>query len=260
MRLIFSKSRVAVTLILILLFLGSSCVPLKKLRYLQDVPKEDTVSFFESKRKEYVIKTGDNLFIRIMSLDDKTSSLFNISESNPAIGSSPESTYLYSYSVNQDGKISLPMIGDILAEGLTVDELKKKIKSSVSEYLKESTVIIQIANFRVTILGEVKRPGPHYVSTNSINIFEAIALAGDLTTVANGKSVKLIRTTTNGTKIYNIDITDKKVLESGLFYLQPFDVLYVEPVKAKNFVFTQFPYTLIYATISTVFLLMAYLK
>ncbi len=245
---------------LLIMLLAASCVPLKKQAYLQDIPKEDTTTFFTSKAKEYKIKPGDNLFIRIMSLDEKTSKIFNPGSGAIIQYSDPASVYLYSYSVNELGYIQLPLIGDMKASGLTIEEVKKQVQIYVDEYLKETTVVAKLANFQITLLGEVQAPGPHWVFTSNINIFEALALAGDITNVANGKNVKLIRATKNGSKIYTVDLTDKKLLESELYYLEPFDIVYVQPVKAKNFVFTQFPYTLIYATITTTLLIITYLN
>jgi len=246
--------------VILLIILASSCVPLKKTKYLQDIPKDDTISFFASKEKEYKIKSGDNLYIRIMSLDEKTAKFFNPGTGSSIKFSDPASVYLYSYSVNEQGYIQLPLIGDIMVRGLTVEEVKELVQKSVDEYLKETTVIAKLANFQITLLGEVNSPGPHWVFTSNVNIFEAIALAGDLTNVGNRKNVKIIRSSNKGSKIYYLDITDKKILESELYYLEPFDIVYVEPVKGKNFVFGQFPYTLIFATITTTLLIMTYIK
>jgi len=246
--------------ILLVILLVSSCVPLKKQKYLQDIPKDDTTSFFKARAKEYKINPGDNLYIRIMSLDEKTSRFFNPGSNATIQYSDPASIYLYSYSVNELGNIQLPLIGDMNVSGLTIEEVKNKVQQQVDEYLKETTVVAKLANFQITLLGEVKNPGPHWVFTSSINILEAIALAGDISNVANLKVVKIIRATETGSKIYTVDITDKKLLESKFYYLEPYDVVYVQPVKAKNFVFTQFPYTLIYATITTTLLIITYLK
>lgn len=256
----FFNNRISVFLFIILIILGYSCVPLKKSRYLQDIPKEDTTSYFKSKEKRYMIKPGDNLYIRITSLDDKTSKLFNPEGTQQFSGSDPSSAYLYGYSVDKDGNIQLPIIGNMNVSGQSIEGLKAKIQDAVDEYLKESVVIVKLANIQITLLGEVNQPGPQWVSAEKINILEALALAGDLTNVANGKNVKLIRNSDNGSKIYTIDVTDKKIIESAFYYLEPYDIIYVEPVKGKNFIFTQFPYGLVFATISTVLFLVTYFK
>ncbi len=254
---VFIKSGIKIFLLFILV---SSCIPLKKTKYLQDIPKDDTSSFFASKAKEYKIKSGDNLYIRIMSLDEKTSRFFNPGSSGTIKYSDPASVYLYSYSVNELGNIQLPLIGEVMVRGLSVEDVKEMVQESVDEYLKETTVIVKLANFQITLLGEVNSPGPHWVFTSTINIFEAIALAGDLTNVGSRKNIKIIRSSDSGSKIYQIDITNKNILESELYYLEPFDIIYVDPVKGKNFIFEAFPYALIFATITTTLLIMSYIK
>lgn len=245
---------------LLIILLASSCVPLKKTKYLQDIPKDDTTTNFVTKAEDYRIKKGDNLYIRILSLEEKASNFFNPGSGASIVYSDPASVYLYSYLVDEQGYIQLPFIGDMQVRGFTVEELKDKIEAAVGEYLKETTVIVKLANFQITLIGEVNSPGSHWVFTSTINIFEALALAGDITLVGNRNKVKLVRTTENGSKIHYLDITDKKILESPLYYLEPFDIVYVDPIKARNFIFQQFPYGMIYTTIATVLLLITYLK
>lgn len=260
MKRILSNYKLSGIQILLLIIIASSCIPLKKTRYLQDIPKTDTTSNFINKAEDYRIKPGDNLYIRILSLEEKASNFFNLGINSNEGTSDPASLYLYSYSVNEQGYIQLPLIGDVDVNGLTIKELKEKLKESTNEYLKESTAIVKLANFQITLIGEVNNPGSHWVFKSTINIFEALALAGDITPVGDRKRVKIVRNTKAGSKIFVVDITDKKLLESKLYYLEPYDIVYVDPVRGKNFVFQQFPYTFIYATITTVLLLINYFK
>lgn len=139
-------------------------------------------------------------------------------------------------------------------------EVKDKLQLTLNEYLKESVVIVKMVNFYVTMLGEVRRPGEYKIYQDELNIFEAISLAGDLTDFANRNEVKLIRQTKDGSKVIGIDMTDADILASDYYYMMPNDIIYVEPLKGKQFTFANFPYGIIFSAISTTLLLINYFK
>jgi polysaccharide export outer membrane protein len=130
----------------------------------------------------------------------------------------------------------------------------------VDEYLKETTVIVKLAIFKVTVIGEVNRPGTVNIYQNKLNVFELISMAGDLTSFAKRNKVYLIRETQNGSKVKELNLNDVNILESDYYYIQPDDILYVPPVKAKNFAFGNFPYALIFTTITTTLLLINFFQ
>ncbi len=104
--------------------------------------------------------------------------------------------------------------------------------------LKNLLVIVKMVNFKITILGEAKVPGQLLIYQNKINIFEAISMAGDLTDFANRNKVALIRQVKGGSKIYYLDLTSDKLLSSELYYLAPNDILYISPLRVKQYGFT----------------------
>ncbi len=110
------------------------------------------------------------------------------------------------------------------------------------------------------MLGEVRRPGEYRVYQDELNVFEAMSMAGDLTDFANRNEVKLVRQTKQGSEIIDIDLTDQNFLTSDYFYLMPNDIIYVEPLKGKQFTFANFPYAIIFSAISTTLLLINYFK
>ncbi len=116
-------------------------------------------------------------------------------------------------------------------------------------------VIVRLASFRITLLGEFQSPGKYDVYQNNINIFEAISLGGDLTDFAKRNKVAIIRQTGKGSKVIRVDLNDKRILESDYYYLLPNDIVYAEPIKAKQFVSTNFPYGLVFSVLSTILLL-----
>ncbi|MCF8387055.1 MAG: polysaccharide export protein [Bacteroidales bacterium] len=240
----------------------SSCVPQKKIKYLQVKEEAQMRENFTNERKvEYKIQPGDNLYIKVVSIDEKTSALFNTADTRSSYAmNSDAGIYLNSYTVNENGYVDFPLIGSVKVRNLTVEQVKDELQKTLNEYIKESVVIVKMVNFYVTMLGEVKRPGEYKIYQDELNIFEAISLAGDLTDFANRDQVKLIRQTKEGSKIIDIDLTDRDILASDYYFMMPNDILYFEPLKGKQFTFANFPYGIIFSAISTTLLLINYFK
>lgn len=217
----------------LLLFLFN-CTPSKKLVYLQDksTKKGKIDSIYAISAKPFVIKPGCNLYIKIVSLDSKSMD-YSVSQQQGA-GSSEQYSFLTSYPVDDSGYVELPIAGNINVSNLTIDETKDKIQNTISQYIKNATVLVKLTNFRISVLGEVLRPGSFYVYDNNINIFQALGLAGDRAEYGNSRKIKLIRTENNIPVIYNLDLTDKNILYSDKFFLMPNDVIYVEPNKTSK--------------------------
>ncbi len=240
-----------------------SCVPQKKILYFQDYSKSDTLKRDFKSKKEFIyqIQPGDNLYIRVFSLDEKTVSFFNSDVgTNNYLLNNDISVYLNSYSVNDSGYVEFPLIGNLYVKDLTVEQVKNKIQAIIDEYLKETTIVVKLVSFAVTLIGEVNRPGTYRIWQDDITIFEAISLAGDLTNFAKRNRVALIRQTEQGTKRYLVDLNDQGILLSDLYYLQPNDLIYIEPLKSKQFTFENFPYALIFAGVTTALLMLNYFK
>jgi polysaccharide export outer membrane protein len=255
----FLKPVLALTVLSLALF---SCVPLKKIKYLQTAEGADSVQTFRNVAPDYVLQPGDYLYIRIITLDEKSNSLFNSVSGSATMGGSytDQYTYLTSYMVNDTGYINFPVVGQIKAAGLTTDGMTQAIHGKLSEYIKESTVIVKLVSFKISVLGEVGNPGQLTINRDRINIFEAIAMAGDLNTFANRQKVQIIRQEKQGPKVVIFDLTRKSVLGSEYYYLRPNDIIYVEPLKGKQFAFETFPYSLIYSTISMAILIVTFFK
>ncbi|MEE4257878.1 MAG: SLBB domain-containing protein, partial [Bacteroidales bacterium] len=132
------------------------------------------------------------------------------------------------------------------------------LEKKLQEYLLNPVVIVRLASFRITLLGEFKSPGKYDVYQSNINLFEAISMAGDMTDFAKRDKIAIIRQTSRGSKIVRVNLNDKRILESDYFYLLPNDIVYAEPIKAKQFVSTNFPYGLVFSILSTVLLLYAF--
>ncbi len=255
-----SKSFIWVSLAAVLL---SSCVPLKKTAYLRIVDDADTVSTFVNERKiDYRMQPGDNLYIRVVTLDATTTLLLNplMMGGGGSVATNDAGIYLMSYTVNEAGYLDFPMIGEIFVRNMNVEEIKEEITEKLKEYLRELVVVVKLVNYNITLLGEVEAPGQYKVYQTDINLFEAISMARDMTDFANAQKVSVIRQTKTGTTVEMLDMTKRSILSSDYFYLKPNDIVYVRPVKGKQFTFAQFPYGVIFGFLSTTILLLNYFQ
>jgi len=248
--------------ILAVLLLFSSCISQKKIKYLQPAHEDSTnrASFQRAPYQEYHLGVGDNLYIDVRSLDQRSNEFFNKTNDSRATNYNDASVYLNSYTVDPNGNIVFPFIGPIPVLGFTIDETREAIAVVMNEYLKETTIIVKLVNFNITFVGEVRRPGEYKIYQDKISIFEAVSLAGDITDYGKRKEVKLLRASENGTELHVLDLTSEDILESPYFYLKPNDVIYVEPLKGKQFAFATFPYALLFSTITTVIVLLTFLQ
>ena len=141
----------------------------------------------------------------------------------------------HTYLVNAQGDIDFPVLGAIKVEGLTQGELEFTLKQALKKYLKTDPIItVRLMNYRVSVLGEVARPGQYGVVKNHINIFEALALAGDMSIYGRRDNVRLMRTLPDGeTQIIKLNLNNPELINSPYFYLQQDDMLYIEPNKVR---------------------------
>ena len=190
------------------------------------------------------IMPKDVLTITVSTVNPDAAAPFNLivrptlNSISSTIGTSGGS--LQTYLVDNDGTIEFPVLGTLKVGGLTKSECEKMVHDKILPYLnaKENPVVtVRMANYKISVLGEVNRPGVFTVNNEKINIFEALAQAGDLTIYGVRDNVKLIRENANGRKeIHTIVLNDANLINSPYYYLQQNDILYVEPnnVKSQN--------------------------
>lgn len=234
----------------------TSCVSQKKMLYFQNETMLNDSTFtsieYENERHfDYKVQPGDILYIRIASLDEKFAAYFNTMNVGNT-NTSSSSMYLNGYNVDAEGYIDLPIVGKVQVKDYTVSEIQETVQSSMNEYMKETVVYVKLGSFNLTILGEVANPGQYQVYQSDINIFQAIALAGNATDFANKSKIKIIHQTPKGSQIVRININDADVLSSPHYYLKPNDIVYVEPLKSKQYGFTTVPYGTIFSAISLI--------
>ena len=211
------------------LLMLSSCNSYEKLTYLQDIEITENQNIFEKNKPGYQIQAGDLLYIQIITENQEINQLFN-----PTLNAAntqalrTESIFFTGYLVNDSGYIEMPLLSKIKVSGLNVDQVQDSVKQHAFRYLKNPQVIVRLANFKFTVLGEVKTPGVKQIMANQINIMEALAYGGDITYNGNRKKILLLRQTNEGTQSYRINLAKGNIVDSELYYVMPNDIIYVK--------------------------------
>ena len=231
----------------------ASCVPQKKMLYLKEAEmaaENLSKEYVNDRTVDYKLQPGDNLYIRFINTIDERSAASLTGETSSRYYSSEAAIYLQSYTLDEGGRIELPLIGKIELKNLTIDQAKDKMQIELDKYINQTTVIVKLSNFNLTLLGEVTRPGNYKVYQTQINLFEAVAMAGNMTNFAKKDEVKIIRQTDDGSEIITVDMGKADILSSPYYYLKPNDIVYVEPLKIKQWGFTTFPYSTVFSIVT----------
>ena len=212
-----------------------SCTPMKKITYLNDgVESEWDLGTTPPKHS---LEVGDILVVKVLSLDEETTNFFNVENNVNSANSGITSAniYLNGFTVNQEGIIEIPYIGEVYVLNQTIDQAKKSIEEKVDVYFKEATVICKLGNFNITVLGEIYRPNTFPIYKDNISIFEALALSGGITDYGDLTKVKIIRNLNKKKSVYQLDLTKKDIINSEFYFLRNNDLVYVEPLKYRGF-------------------------
>ncbi|MBA3705412.1 MAG: polysaccharide export protein [Bacteroidetes bacterium] len=237
----------------------ASCVPQRKFVYVQSKKSNTDHEYLVESKRNIKIESQDILYISIGSADQPTYNFFSQEKQN--INTiSEESLALLSYTVNDSGYVTLPIIGRIKLQGLTLDQASTAIRDFTKTVLTNPIVTVRFVNNTITILGEVARPGTVIYPKQQLNILSALGLVGDINEFGNRRKIVLIRETNKTTHKYYVDITKDDLFRSDYYYLRPNDILYVEPLRLRRIGFKEFPYSLILSSISSFFLIMFYIN
>ena len=235
-RMIYLFSMVIVCLLL------ASCAGPKRLAYLQTLGtsvEEKPGHGIPTGQYESRIKPKDLLSISVVTSEPEASRNYNLLV--PQITDLTNNIYsmpmMQLYLVDNDGCIDFPILGRINVAGITRKELETHIQKGLEPaFSKERPIItIRITNYSVNILGEVSRPGKYLSTNDRLTIFEALAMAGDLTIYGRRNNVKVLREYADGSKaIFCINLNDKNLVDSKLYFLEQNDVVYVEPNQSRS--------------------------
>jgi polysaccharide biosynthesis/export protein len=244
----------------ICLLLLSSCITQSKLQYVQD--KDNNIKAFkEVELPDYRLKSNDELYIQVFSLDEAAVNVFSNTKQDPYVGSmSPFGASLMSYAVDKDGYVFLPVIGKIIVKDKTLSEVSTILKDSLNHILSQPIVSVKLVNRYVSVLGEVRNPGHFPYSQDKFTIYDAIGLAGDITDYGNRRQVILIRNINGENFRISVDLTKADILKSEYYNLRPNDIVFVKQARQKFWNISQVPISLFLSAITTAILIHSIIK
>lgn len=228
----------------IFLFFLSSCSTPKNTIYFQDLQKDTILKNIVSKNFESKIQKGDMLGITVASLSPENTAIYNA----PQNTSGPLNGYL----VDENGDIQFVKLGTLQVAGMTRKELKVKLENALSPYLTQIVVSVGFLNRHVTMMGAVS-PQILPIVTDKMTLLDALAASGDIGMKGRTDNILVIREKDDAKEFKRLNLTDKSIFYSPYFYLQPNDIVYVEPVKEKTK--TSVPQIISYVTTGFTFLI-----
>ncbi|OYU96768.1 MAG: hypothetical protein CFE21_00335 [Bacteroidetes bacterium B1(2017)] len=228
---------VAFILLLSSLFVG--CVSNKKYIYLQDKGnvKIDSNGTMPVQTYSYKLQKGDILYVSLSTDDERLNKIFvppSTATTQQGPGIAGTQFYFTGFTINSEGELELPYIGKVKLINQTIEQAKVTLEENLKKYFKVFFLQLKVAEFKFSVLGYVNHPGQFFFQQNKVSIMEAIAQAGDLQTLARRMEIQLFRQYPEGVRMHVIDLTDRNIINSPLWYIQPNDVLYIQPLKVRS--------------------------
>jgi len=237
--------------VIFIMILFSSCLS-NRIKYIQDKDEAfERISEYENKPKEYKLQPEDILYIKITSTNKEINEYFNQDSRNNTSNLQNSNFYLDGFTVNDSGYVQVPVLGEIMVEGLNMKEVSNLVQQKTDEHLNNATVNVKLVSFYLTFLGEVGSQGRMTVLQDDINILDAIALAGGINDYGDKRNILVVRKTLNGTKTFHVDLTERNLLSSEKYYLLPNDMIIVEPLRNKTFRMSIMDYTMVLTTVTS---------
>ena len=221
----------------------SACVSNQKIIYLQNLEGKSPIAEGELityEIPEYKLQYNDIIDINIQTETDLLENGFNAKtlqnqQMMQMAQGGGDVYYMSGYTVDANGNIRLPLVGEIQVKDKSIDEARKEIEAKLKPYIKSEVYVkVKLGGIRYAALGEFRRPGKFVVLQDRMTIFEAIANAGDLSNIAKRNEVLLIRQYPEGTKLHRINLNDRQIVASPFYFIQPNDQLYAEPMKVRE--------------------------
>lgn len=228
---------VQATMVVALCLVVMSCASSRRVVYLQEKSVEVPESSLAFDAR---IMPKDLITISVSTPEPEAALPFNLivpsAQSGNSLSSLVSQPTLQNYLVNNEGEISFPVLGQLKVGGLTTQQTSEMIISQLHKYLKEPPIVtVRLINYKVSVIGEVNRPNMYTVINEKINVFEALAMAGDLTIYGRRDRIRIMREDSDSHRhIITLNLNDANIIYSPYFYLQQNDIVYVEPNKAKS--------------------------
>jgi polysaccharide export outer membrane protein len=233
-----------------LVLLASSCISNKRITYLQNLSDSTAIALdefipFGEVDYRYVLQPFDIVQIDFSGADPELVEGFTFLNQTQTMGIRPNGSgfgggsdpfYMTGFSIDKDGMVEIPKLGKIKIAGMTEEEAKRQVQVAINEYFKEEVFVrLRIAGIRYTTLGEFNNVGVQIIYKNRATIFDALANSGETSLLAKKNKLFLIRQYDGGTKIHSINLNDRALLGSPWYFIQPNDILYLEPMKIRQF-------------------------
>ena len=234
-----------VAIIVIMLFI-ISCVPIRELKYFNDVNESDAPEI--NPRVQKIIMPFDKLFIKVLSIDPQTSLIFNSSE-EMRYGSGTSG--VIGYLVDENGEINFPFVGNIKVGSLTTSQAGERIQIALNDYVSNTSIIVKYIDNQVTVMGEVLRQGVLPFTQDKLTVYEALSLGGGITRYGDRKNVILIRNEGDKIMRYRLNLSDSRIAGKSFYYVLPNDIIIVEPLKAISTSYPNYTLTTALTSITT---------
>jgi polysaccharide biosynthesis/export protein len=218
----------------VIALLLTNCSQKRHITYYQNI---EQVKNIENATFEPTLQTDDLLLITVSAPDPEAAAPFNLEviTAPSALGQSNQAgRQMQLYLVDSDGVISFPVLGELKVHGLNKKSFQKLLVDKLKKYIKDPIVNIRIVNFKVTVQGEVQKPGSFNIASERITLPEALSMAGDLTIYGKRDNIIVIREVDGKKMFQKIDITKSDFINSPYYYLAQNDLIYVEPNNAKS--------------------------
>lgn len=219
----------------------SSCVSNKKFIYLQDKGNvlADSNGVMIVKPYAYKLQKGDVLYISLTTEDEKLNRIFIPGASGGQVMQQPQGVsgtllYFIGFTIDNQGEIEFPYLGKIKVSEMEVEAAKFAIETQLRKFFKTFFLQVKVAEFKFSVLGSVNNPGQFFFQQNKVSIFEAISQAGELHGMAKKFEIQLYRQYPEGIKMHKIDLTDRSIISSSFYYIQPNDLVYVVPLRSRT--------------------------
>jgi len=257
-----SKRFLCILLAGIILSFLSGCVTQHEVLYMQKTDRTPK-SFEEAELTDYRLKPNDELYIKVNSLDDPISNVFSTATGQQSLSSeniTPFGASLISYTIDKSGYLQLPIVGKIFVKDKTLSDVSLLLTDSLSHILSQPIVIVKLVNCYVSVLGYVKLPGHYLYSQEKLSIYDAIALAGDLTIFGNRSEVMLTRNENGKNILIKLDLTKPEILASNYYWIRPNDMIYVKPLNKRIWGISEFPFGVLLSSLSFSLLVYSIIK
>ena len=223
---------------LLALLLATACTSTKDLNYFQNLPETNEPQYFPYELTDYRVKYRDVLYVDVKTLTPE-GKIENALQQNIMMTSSyaqgESSAYLMGYNIDMEGNILLPVIGEINVAGQTLPEIRNTVQQEVDSVLNHAYVDVKLLGYKFTVMGEARNPGTFVNYNDYMTVLDAVGRAGGVSDFGHRDRILVVRSNPEGSKTYRLDLKDKNLLSSEAYFMQPNDVIIIEPLSQKIF-------------------------